>query len=81
VDPGEALTAPHEVEERLAARGRGRGVVRIVQEGAGRAREEDSVVLLQVLLVDVRGVVGDGGHPGAGLLAHLLDHAGGERNG
>ena len=55
VDPAEPLAAAHEVEERLAPCRRGGGVVRIVEERAGRAGEEDRVALLQVLLGDVRG--------------------------
>ena len=51
-----------------------------VEEAAGRAREEERVVLLQVLGVDVRRIVGDRRRPGAGLLAELLDRLGGERN-
>jgi len=33
VDPGQALAAPHEVEQRLAARRRGRCVLGIVENG------------------------------------------------
>ena len=73
VNSREALAAAHEVEQRLPPGGRRRRVVRIVQERAGGAGEEDRVVLLQVLLVDVGGIVGDGRRPGAGLLAQLFD--------
>jgi hypothetical protein len=73
VDAGQALAAAHEVEQRLAARGGGRGVLGIVEELAGGAGQEERVVLREVLLVDVGRVVGDGGGPGARLLAHLLD--------
>ena len=46
MDADEALAAAHEVEQRLAAGGRRRGISRIVEERAGRAGEEDRVVLL-----------------------------------
>ena len=59
MDAREALAAAHEVEERLPARRRRRRVVRIVEERAGRAGQEDRVVLLEVRLVDVGGIVGD----------------------
>ena len=81
MDGGQALAAAHEVEQRLAARRRGRGVLRIVEEVTGGAREEDRVVGLQVLLGDVGRVVGDRRRPGAGLLAEFLDGAGRERDG
>ena len=80
VNSREALAAAHEVEQRLPPGRRRRRVVRIVEERAGRAGEEDRVVLLQVLLVDVGGIVGDGRRPRAGLLAQLLDRAAGQRN-
>ena len=80
MDAGEPLAAAHEVEERLPARGRRRGVAGIVEERAGRACKKDSVVLLEVGVVDVRRVVGDRRRPRAGLLAHLLDRVRGQRN-
>ena len=80
VDAGEALAAAHEVEERLAPRRGRRRIVRIVEERAGGAGEEDGVVLLQVRVVDVGRVVGDRRRPRAGLLADLLDGARGERD-
>ena len=80
VDAREAFPAAHEVEERLPACRRRRRVVRIVEERAGRARQEDRVVLLEVRLVDVGRVVGDRRAPRAGLLAHLFDGPARERN-
>src|SRR6185503_20923072 len=77
---GQALPAAHEVQQRLPARRGGGGVLRIVQELAGGAGQEDGVVLREVLLVDVGGVVGDGGGPRACLLAHLLDGPRGQRD-
>ena len=80
MDAGEALPAAHEVDERLSASCRGGGVVRIVEECAGRAGEKDCIVLLEVRLVDVSRVVRDRRSPRAGLLSHLLDRPPGERN-
>ena len=80
VNPGQPFSAANELEERFASR-RGRGrIVRIVEELAGRARQKDRVVLLQVLLGDVGRVIRDRRGPRAGLLAHLLDRARGQRN-
>jgi hypothetical protein len=80
VNPGETLAAAHEVEQRLPPCRRRRRVVRVVEERAGRAGEEERVVLLEILLGDVGGVVGDGSRPGPGLLSELIDGPPGERN-
>ncbi len=58
----------------------GGSVVFASRKQPGRAREEERVVLLEVLGVDVRRVVRDRRRPGAGLLAELLDRLGGQRN-
>ena len=80
VNPGHALAARQEVLERLAARVGDGLVVRVVEERAGGVREEDRVVLLQVLGGDVVDVPRRRRRPRAGLLAHLLDHFRRERN-
>ena len=80
VNPGEALAAANELEERLPPCRRRRRVVRVVEECAGRAGEEDRVVLLEILLGDVRGIVGDGRRPRARLLSELVNRAAGEGN-
>ena len=80
VDPGDAFTAAHEVEESFLA-GFGQGRVRgVVQEFSGGAVEEDSVVLLEIFCGDDGGVVRDRGGPGSGLLAHRFNGPGGERD-
>ena len=81
VNAGNALAAADEIHERLAPRVSRRLVVRIVEERARGAVEEDQVVLFEVRFVDRRRVVGHVRRPRAGLLAHLLDHLRGERNG
>ena len=58
----------------------GGSVVFASRKQPGRAREEERIVLLEVLGVDVRRVVRDRRRPGAGLLAELLDRLGGQRN-
>jgi hypothetical protein len=42
VDAGQALAAAHEVEQRLAARGRDRGVFGIVEERSARAGQDEA---------------------------------------
>ena len=60
------------------ARGRLRGLA--VEETTGGAREEQCVVLLEVLRVDVRRIVRNRRRPGARLLADLFDGFGGHRD-
>ena len=65
VDAGQALAPAHEIEQRLSA-SRGRRRDRSGRRGTPRgARQEDRVVLPQVLLVDLRGIVGHRRRPGA----------------
>ena len=52
----------------------------VVEECAGRAREKDGVVLLEIGVVDVGRVVGNGRRPGTGLLADLFDRSRRERD-
>ncbi len=86
VNATDALAAAHERDERRLARFDHLLGVRLpsrlaVEEAAGRAREEQGVVLLEVLRVDVRGIVGDRRRcPRARLLAEFLDRPGRERN-
>ena len=81
MDTGQPFAAFDEVQERLAAKERGVLVVGVVQEFAGGAGKEDSVILLQILRGDGGRIVGNGGHPGTGFVAEVFDHLRCQRDG
>ena len=76
----DALAAAHELDERGATRVGRRLVAGLVEEAAGRARQEDRVVLFQVLGGEHGRIPRRVGRPRARLLAQLLDRLRRQRN-
>src|SRR6185312_11639916 len=68
MDAGDSLSIADEIEKGLLSCRRRRGIVRIVEEFTGRARQEDGVVLLEIVGGECRRVVGRVGRPRARFL-------------